>query len=280
METLEMETLEMQLPDGVFYRHWRAPAPRAAALLVHGLGEHSGRYRHVAKSLAGRGVSTLAPDHPGHGRSPGHRCHVAAFEAFYPALDALRDEIEASYPGLPCFLIGHSMGGLIAGNFLLTRQHRFAGAAFSAAAFAPPKPPGRAAMLINRLLAALIPTLGVMQLDAGAVSRDGEVVRRYREDPLVHGGKISAGLVVALFGAMSALEAGRAAISLPVLVMHGDGDVMTPASGSRHFHEGVGSEDRTLRIYPGLYHEIFNEPERAQVLGELGEWLEGRLPES
>ena len=275
-----MEILEQELPDGVFYRHWRVEAPRAVVLLAHGLGEHSGRYRHVAEFLAQRGMSTLAPDHPGHGRSPGHRCHIAAFEGFYPALDALRDEIETSYPGLPCFLIGHSMGGLIAGNFLLTRQHRFAGAAFSAAAFALPKPPGAVAVFVNRLLAALVPTLGVLQLNAGEVSRDPQVVRRYREDPLVHGGKISAGLVVALFGAMSALEAGRAAIVLPVLVMHGDGDVMTPASGSRHFHDGVSSEDRTLRIYPGLYHEIFNEPEQTQVLGELGDWLEAHLSES
>lgn len=272
-----MQALENTLPDGIFYRHWQAPAPRATVLLAHGLGEHSGRYGHVAESLAGRGISTLAPDHPGHGRSPGRRCHIAAFEAFYPALDALRDEIEASYPGLPCFLIGHSMGGLIAGNFLLTRQHRFAGAAFSAAAFALPRPPGAVATVINRVLAALIPTLGVLQLDAGAVSRDAQVVRRYRQDPLVHGGKISAALLVALFAAMRALAAGRAALTLPVLVMHGDGDVMTPVSGSRHFHEGVSSADRSLRIYPGLYHEIFNEPERAQVLSELGEWLEARL---
>ncbi len=273
-----MEAQEKELPSGVFYRHWAVQEPRAVALLVHGLGEHSGRYQHVAEALGQRGIACLAPDHPGHGRSPGHRCHIAAFEDFYPALDTLRDDIATTYPDLPCFLIGHSMGGLIAGNYLLTRQERFSGAAFSGAAFEVPEPPGAVAIFINRLIASVIPTLGVMQLDASEVSRDPEVVRCYQEDPLVHSGKISAGLVVALFSAMATLVAGRDGITLPVLVMHGDGDVMTPAAGSQRFHDSVGSEDRTLRIYPGLYHEIFNEPEQTQVLQELGDWVEAHLP--
>jgi alpha-beta hydrolase superfamily lysophospholipase len=154
------------------------------------------------------------------------------------------------------------MGGLIGAAYLLRRQQRFAGAAFSGAAFAVPEPPGALALLINRLIAAVLPTLGVLQLDASEVSRDPEVVRRYREDPLVHSGKISARLVVELFAAMGDVEARRGELTLPVLVMHGEGDVMTPAAGSRAFCEGVGSVDNTLRLYPELYHEIFNEPER------------------
>ena len=123
----------------------------------------------------------------------------------------------------------------------------------------------------------MLPRLGVLQLDASEVSRDEDVVRRYREDPLVHSGKVSARLVVELFAAMDDLRASRAEITLPVLVMHGEADVMTPAEGSRRFMDGVGSADKTLRIYPGLYHEIFNEPEQAQVIGEVGDWLEAQL---
>lgn len=264
-------------PDGVFYRHWPVADARAAVLLVHGLGEHSGRYQHVAEALASRGIASCAPDHPGHGRSPGHRCHIPRFADFFPALDTLRDDLERRYPGLPCFMVGHSMGGLIAGCYLLDRQSRFAGAAFSGAAFAVPEPPGAVAVAINRLLASLWPTLGVMQLDASQVSRDPEVVQRYRDDPLVHSGKISARLVVELFAAIGELEARRSELTLPVLVLHGEGDVMTPASGSLAFHAGVGSEDRTLRLYPGLYHEIFNEPERQQVLDDLVNWLDARI---
>lgn len=277
-ETGHPAAQEFTLDSGVFCRQWDVESPRAVALIVHGLGEHSGRYQHVAESLAARGIAALAPDHPGHGRSPGHRCFIQSFADFYPALDALRDKVEADYPGLPCFIIGHSMGGLIIGNYLLERQARFAGAAFSGAAFEVPEPPSGIAIFINKLLASVLPRLGALQLDASQVSRDPEVVRRYREDPLVHSGKITARLLVELFAAMGSLAEKRGAISLPVLVMHGEGDVMAAASGSQRFFDAVGSVDKTLRLYPGLYHEIFNEPEQAQVLGELGDWLDAHIP--
>ncbi|GAB5412518.1 MAG: monoacylglycerol lipase [Congregibacter sp.] len=275
-----MQVQEHKLADDVFYRHWPVEAPKATVIIVHGLGEHSGRYQHVAEALGARGIACWAPDHLGHGRSPGHRCHIADFAHFYAPLDALRDAIEAEYPGLPCFLIGHSMGGLIAGNYIIDRQERFQGVAFSGAAFEVPEAPSGFAIFINKLIAALLPKLGVLQLDPSEVSRDAEVVRRYREDPLVHDGKVSAKLAVELFAAMDTLVARRASIRLPVLIMHGEGDVMTAPVGAQHFFESVSSEDKTLRLYPGLFHEIFNEPEQQQVLGELGDWLSAHMPAS
>lgn len=271
---------ELSLDSGIFYRRWDVATPRAVALLVHGMGEHSGRYKHVANALGARGIACLAPDHSGHGNSPGHRCHVDAFGEFYPALDALRDEIERDFPGLPCFIIGHSLGGLITGNYLLTRQQRFTGAAFSGAAFDVPEPPGAVAIFINKLISALLPRTGVLQLDASEVSRDPDVVQRYRDDPLVHSGKISARMVVELFAVIGELARNSGKITLPVLVMHGEGDVMTPPSGSERFHAAVGSADKTLRLYPGLFHEIFNEPEQDQVLGELADWLDAHIPDA
>jgi alpha-beta hydrolase superfamily lysophospholipase len=268
---------EATLEGGIFFRHWQVHAPRAVVLLVHGLGEHSGRYQHVAEALATERIATLAPDHYGHGRSPGKRCFVPAFEDYFAPLDALRAMAESRYPGVPCFIIGHSMGGLITGVYLLERQARFAGAVFSGAAFAAPEMPGALALFVNRLIAALLPGFGVMQLDASQISRDPVVVEAYRNDPLVHSGKISARLVAELFRAMQRLEAERSTITLPLLVMHGEGDVMTPPAGSRAFVSGVGSEDAGLKVYPELYHEIFNEPEREQVLADVRDWLSGHL---
>ena len=276
-DTAGLAVQELTLDSGVFYRRWNVETPRAVALIVHGLGEHSGRYQHVAEALAARNIASFAPDHPGHGLTPGHRCFINKFADFYPALDALREQIEADYPSVPCFIVGHSMGGLIAGGYLLENQSRFTGAAFSGAAFEVPVPPSGIAIFINKILASIVPKLGALQLDASEVSRDAEVVRRYQEDPLVHSGKITARLLVELFAAMENLEKRRSEILLPVLVMHGEGDVMAAVSGSQHFFDNVGSSDKTLRLYPGLYHEIFNEPEQAQVLGELADWLDAHI---
>lgn len=277
MDQMQGKPEEKTLASGVFYRRWNVETPRAAVILVHGLGEHSGRYQHVAEALNQRGFAVWAPDHPGHGRSPGQRCHIGTFEDYYAGLDALCDEIEADFPELPRFIVGHSLGGLITGTYLLKHQARFAGAAFSGAAFEVREAPGAVAIFINRLLAALLPTLGVMQLDPSEVSRDPEVVQRYREDPLVHDGKISARLLVSLFDAMALLQAQRGEISLPCLVMHGEADVMTAPSGSQNLFAAIASQDKTLRLYPGLYHEIFNEPEQGQVLSELCDWVDAHV---
>lgn len=268
---------EAQLPDGVFYRHWPATAaPRGVILLAHGLGEHSGRYQTFADILCARGYAVVAPDHIGHSQSPGHRAHIGTFSEYLHPLLQLRARIAEWYPELPCFLLGHSLGGLIAARLLLDAQGQFAGAALSGPALAVEQPPPRLLLWINRLLARLWPTLGMLKLDASQVSRDPRVVADYEADPLVHHGKVSAGLVAELFATMQQVNARSGEITLPLLVMHGEADVMTAPVGSEAFCAGVGSQDVTLQVYPGLYHEIFNEPERLQVLEHLAGWLQAR----
>ncbi|MEP1471425.1 MAG: lysophospholipase [Halieaceae bacterium] len=270
----QMGSEEHRLAGGVFYRHWRAQPPvRAVILLVHGLGEHSGRYNDFADYFTEQGIAVVAPDHLGHGESPGVRSHIGSFDEFIQPLDELREAISEWYPEAPCFLVGHSMGGLITARYLLDRQDWFEGAALSAAALQTAPPPSALTLMIIRLLTLIRPTAGVMQLDPSEVSRDADVVKRYIEDPLVHNGKITAGLARALFKTMDEVSAGSSAIRLPVLVMHGEADVMTTPAGSEAFHEAISSADKRLRIYPQLYHEIFNEPERLQVLGELRDWI-------
>lgn len=272
-----LQPVEGTLDGDVFFRHWRPEQPRAVVLLIHGLGEHSGRYQHVAEALAASGIASYAPDHIGHGRSPGQRCHIGDFGQFATPLDELLAMAKSQYPGLPCFIVGHSMGGLITGNYLLTHQHSFRGAVFSGALFEVPEPPGSIAMFLYKLLAMVLPKMGALQLDASQISRDPEVVRRYNEDPLVHDGKNSVSLVLELLSAVDTLKKGRENITLPVLVMHGQGDAMTPPAGSQNFHDGVGSTDKALHLYPALYHEIFNEPEKDQVLADLVDWIDKRV---
>lgn len=220
----------------------------------------------------------LAPDHPGHGKSPGRRAHIEAFAQFFPALDALCEQAGRDYPEVPLILLGHSMGGLIAARYLLERPGRFRAAVLSAPALAPPAPPSAFAIWLNTLLSRLWPTLGVLQLDAAGISRDPAVVAAYRADPLVHTGKFSARLVTELFAAMEEVHRRADELRLPLLLMHGDADSMTAVEGSRSLAREMAAEHASLRIYPGLYHEIFNEPEQQQVFADLLEWLQSKLP--
>lgn len=270
--------VEERLADGTFYRRWTpASAPRAAILLAHGLGEHSGRYQEFAETMAAAGFAVVAPDHKGHGLTEGPRAHIDRLEDFFAPLLELRSLIDEWYPGVPCFLVGHSMGGLISARFLLDHQDKFAAAALSGAALKPSEEPGLLLLWTTKLLSALFPTAGVLQLDATQVSRDADVVERYVNDPLVHSGKASARLVGELFAGMAVVKERANTVTLPVLVMHGEADAMTAAEGSREFFEAIASSNKQLKIYPGLYHEIFNEPERDAVKADLVSFFEACL---
>ena len=166
------------------------------------------------------------------------------------------------------------MGGLISVNYLLGQQEQLAGCALSGPALATELQPGALQLFAIKLLSFFAPRVGALQLDADGVSRDPAEVAKYLSDPLVYTGKLSARLLAELFRAMQSAEEGARRITIPLLIMHGADDQMTAPSGSRTLHESAASSDKTLKIYPGLYHEIFNEPERLEVMTELGDWLD------
>ena len=251
---------------------------RAALLLVHGLGEHSTRYEHVARHCTQCGFAVYALDHYGHGKSDGHPGHVQKFSVYLDGVNTLLEKIKQEQPGKPVFLVGHSMGGLIATTYLLDHQTTFAGCVLSGPALKSDAAPPAIVLALNRLLSLLVPTAPVIELDASAVSRDPEVVRTYMNDPLVFHGKYSSRLVSEMTATMQRTLARAADIRLPVMLMHGEEDALASSSGSREMFENAGSEDKTLKIYPDLYHEIFNEPEQDQVLSDMSDWLEAHLP--
>jgi len=262
----------------LFYQVWEPDSScRGLLLLVHGAGEHSGRYGKLAEWFCARGFAVAAVDHCGHGRSPGRPGHVDDFYAYVDDLAVFHQHVAATYPGLPMFLVGHSLGGLIAAHFLLREQAVFDGAILSGALVTVEPAPGLVQRSLVRLLARTLPRLGVLQIDAHAVSRDPAVVAAYSADPLVFHGRMSAGQLSEMFAAMSALQAAAARITLPLLLLHGERDELAAPRGSRLLKDSVGSVDSTLRIYPELKHEIFNEPEREQVLEDVRIWCEARL---
>jgi alpha-beta hydrolase superfamily lysophospholipase len=263
----------------LYRRAWLPGEPaRAAILLVHGLGEHSGRYEYLARHCTGLGFAVHAIDHYGHGKSDGHPGYVERFSVYLDGVAALLNEVQAAHGDSPVFLLGHSMGGLIAATFLLEQQDRFRTCVLSGPAFRSDAEPPAFVMAFVRLLSAITPTVPLLGLDPAGVSRDPDVVKAYVADPLVHHGKLTARLIAEMSGAMRSALAHAKQIRLPLLVMHGDADVLTSPGGSQQLLDAVSSDDKTLQLYPGLYHEIFNEPEKDQALADMTAWLEAHLP--
>ncbi|OHC99840.1 MAG: lipase [Sphingopyxis sp. RIFCSPHIGHO2_01_FULL_65_24] len=263
----------------LYVTHWLpAGLPKAVVLLAHGYAEHAGRYEHVAKRLTDAGYAVYAVDHWGHGRSDGTPGFVPRFTAFTDGMAELLTLVEVNHGDMPRLLLGHSMGGLISTLLLIERQSAFVAAALSGPAIVPGAPPSRFTVWISRFLSRFFPRLGVLALDANGVSRDPAVVAAYLADPLVYTGKIGARLGKEFMDAMAAAQAGAPKITLPILLQHGEKDSLASVAGAQYLFDHVGSADKILKIYPGLFHEIYNEPEQGAVLDDLVGWFDAHVP--
>jgi alpha-beta hydrolase superfamily lysophospholipase len=264
----------------LFWQAWLPETdPKAVVVIAHGAGEHSGRYAHVGEHLTQAGYAVYALDHRGHGRSHGKGANIERLALVVEDLDAFVTLAGGSHPGAKVFLLGHSMGGAISLSYALRHQDRLAGLLLSgpAAALDTASPAMRA---VSRALSAVAPGLGVFGVASSDVSRDPETVAAYDADPLIHHRKLPARTVGELVVAAGEFPDAVGRLTLPLLVMHGTEDRLTPPAGSTMVHERAGSADKTLELYEGLYHEILNEPERAQVLSDLTSWLDARASSS
>ncbi|WP_445168046.1 lysophospholipase [Mycolicibacterium sp. Dal123E01] len=251
--------------------------PRGVLVLSHGLGEHARRYDHVAQRFGQAGLITYALDHRGHGRSGGKRVRVKSINEYTGDFDTLVKIATSEHPGLKRIVLGHSMGGGIVFAWGVDHPGAFdlmvlSGPAVSAHTGVPP-----AKLLLGKAVGSLLPNLPVEELDANAISRDPEVVAAYNADPLVHHGKIPAGIAKALVSVSETMPQRARELTAPLLVVHGELDTLVPASGSELLVDCVGSSDVHLKVYPGLFHEVFNEPERDRVLDDVTAWIEARL---
>ncbi|HEX2070957.1 MAG TPA: alpha/beta hydrolase [Thermoleophilaceae bacterium] len=261
----------------IYWRAWLPDArPRAIVLIAHGGAEHSGRYAWTAGQLTARGYAVYAIDHRGHGRSQGPRAYVDRVDNAVADLHALGDLARARHPALPVFLLGHSMGGLIALTYALRHQDELTGLVLSAPLAVIEANP--ATRLATRVLSAVAPRLPVYKIDGTTVSRDPEVVRAYDEDPLNHRGKLPARTIGELAAATARFPDRLPELRLPILTVYGTGDRLVDTAGSRLVDERSGSEDSTLIAYDGLYHEVLNEPERDRVIADVTGWIDSRTP--
>ena len=257
----------------LFWQAWLpAEPPTGVLLLCHGLGEHSGRYGNVVEALVPSGWAVYGLDLRGHGRSAGRRVHLVDYADWLADFDAFRRLVVARHEGLPVFLLGHSMGGQIALAYALDHQDDLRGLVLSAPALASNAVPAAVVPVLVRL-ARFAPTFRPAGIDASKISKDPDVYAAYRADPLVYDGHPTLGLSSALFRQFGVLPERSRRLRLPLLLQYGDQDAITDAVGFRALEQACGSPDFTVQRYPGLWHEIYNEPERDKPLADLREWL-------
>lgn len=256
------------LPDG---------EPRAILLVAHGLAEHSGRYRNLVDYFVPQGYAVYGLDHRGHGKSEGIPGYVERFSCFVDDLETFARLIRHQHPTTKTFIVGHSVGGTIATIYAIRHQDDIDGLILSGATLKAGASISAVTIIIARILALLIPKMGLEAIDASAVSQDKAVVDAYINDPLVYRGKISARLGSELLKAMQTLSSQMLEIHLPILIMYGTADRLSEPTGSLMLYERAGSNDKTLKSYEGFHHEIFNEPGREQVFADMQVWLTARM---
>lgn len=248
--------------------------PVGIIVIAHGLGEHSDRFDELVERLLGLGYVIHTLDHRGHGRSSGRRAAIDRFQFLVEDLGRLIGEVRERHGGSPVILIGHSMGGAISLAYALANPESLSALVLSAPALGADPGVPRWRIVLARLLSAILPNLGVVTLPAEAISRDPDIVREYQSDPLVFHGAVPARTVAELLDAMTGLAERTGQLRTPVLVLHGTGDALVPLANAEPAYSRIGSTDRTVKRYEGLYHEVFHEPERAQVFADLESWLE------
>jgi len=248
---------------------------KGLVILVHGIGEHIGRYDHWMKKFNQRGFAFVGFDLPGHGRSDGKKGHIRSYSQTDEMLDIVLRENSKTFPGLPIFLYGHSLGGGIVLDYLIRRDPAVKGAVVTSPylklAFEPPKYKLLLASVMESIFPSLIQPSGLV---VEHISQDGEVVSLYKSDPLVHG-KISVALFNSATNAATHSLTHAENLRIPLLLLHGSDDKLTSPDGSREFASKCSHV--TLKMWEGGYHELHNEPFKDDVFVFITDWMNSKI---
>lgn len=258
----------------LYYQSWVPDGkPIALLIIVHGIAEHSGRYANVVNYFVPKGYAVYSFDLRGHGKSDGIRSHVERFSYYLDDLKTFCDKVRDENKTAKIFLVGHSMGSTIALDYAVEHQSELNGLIVSGTTLKAGNSVTKVSILMAKILSVVMPKMGVAALDANGISQDKAVVAAYINDPLVYTGKLRARWGAELLKTMNKLQSTISELSLPILILQGTADRISDPSGSKMLFDGVGSKDKTLKLYEGFYHEIFNDPERQQVFLDMENWL-------
>lgn len=271
------ETLASADRSDIFLRRWPVDKPRAILVICHGLGEHGERYQSVADYLGDAGYAVFAHDHFGHGRSAGKRGHVERFSRYLDDTYLVVCRAGELYPDKKMFMMGHSLGGLIALSYALRHPDTLDGVIASGPALrvAVPVPAWKATL--GRILSKIVPALSMSnELDPQEISSIPEEVKAYLADPLVHD-RVSARFYVEFTAEMERVLLAAGALRMPLLAYHGGADKLTSPAGTKEFYERAASPDKTFRLFEGQRHEVHNDTAAADVRTMLKDWLDARV---
>lgn len=258
----------------LYYQNWAPDGPVKKALcIVHGVGEHSGRYGNVVGYFVPRGYAVYGYDLRGHGRSPGQRGFINSWSEYREDTRAFLDLVRGREPGATFFLWGHSMGSLISMDYILRSPQGLRGAVISGTALEPSGFSNRGLVATAKVLSRLWPTFSLASgLDVNAISRDPAVVKAYQEDALVHG-KVTPRWATEFMNTIEWIKAHAKDWQAPVTILHGGADRIVAPHGSQFFFDTVPGSDKELHIYEGGYHEPHNDLQHEKVFVDVETWL-------
>lgn len=251
--------------------------PKAVVCLIHGLGEHIGRYEHVGAAFVEAGYAMLGFDLRGHGKSGGTRGHAPSADAFFKDIEAFVQDAANRYPSAPRFLYGHSLGGLLTLSYAVTHNADVKGLIVSSPGLRTAIHEQKAKLILAKILGSLAPTVTLAsELDTSALSRDPQVVKDYVNDPLVHD-KITTGFGKAGLVVTDLVFQNASKLAVPLLLAYCSGDQIAFPRGSEEFARLAPQGLVTLKRFEGLYHEPHNEPEKAEVFKTYIGWLDAQV---
>ena len=270
-------TFTTKAGNRLFEQAWEIENPKAAVVIVHGLGEHSGRYAHVAEHFNQHGYAVYSYDHLGHGQSEGARAYADSIDIWRDDLAQFLQRTRLQTGKLPLFVLAHSMGGLVFSYLAVSEMPKVDGVILSSAALAIGSDISPMLVRVAKMLSRISPKLGTQKLDSKWISRDSAEVAKYDNDPLVYRGGIPARTGAEMMRAMEIVTKGTPRIKYPLLIVHGTADKIVDIEGSMQMHARAGSADKTLRLFDEGYHESHNEPNKAEVLNLYTDWMDERV---
>lgn len=273
------EYLWLETSQGVkvFYREVHPNGEKGIVMICHGYGEHSGYYRDLMQFLVKHGYGVYALDHRGHGRSEEERGHLEKFEFFLEDLDTLVNFTREKHSTLPIYMFGHSMGGLIAFHYGILYPEKLEGQIFSGPAVGMPAGTSLIPGFLFRFLNKHFHRHKIYQVLSHRATRNLELREKSKADPLLLKYATVGFYYEFIYRGVNGAKKKAGNYRLPCLFLHGRADRIIPYQSSPYIFERISSQDKELKIYDGLYHELIQEPEREMVLGDILNWLEKRI---